>query len=765
MRPGYLEMSAWGPYKDVVKIDFEEFDRGALFLVTGPTGSGKTTIFDGICFALYGDTSGREREKNTLRSDFAQAQTATYVKFIFTHNGLTYEVYRNPEYMRPKKRKNAEGMPSYTVEKENAILKLPDAQVLEGVTVVNRKLQELLCLDHDQFKQISMLAQGEFDRMLIAPGQEKTRIFRGIFGTQRFDLFTKLLKQRAAESYKKVSEYTSRMEEVVKIHTKGEAQLQALAKETYVNYDVLEQKLAERMAFYAEEKKRLADQVAEQENALRKQYALYEQALQQRQRQEQLEQARLRYGRLLDTKGQYEAAKKRIWQAEEAEALALVYEAFTEAGRACEGLEKQRCQAEVQAEAAQRQYLAAEAKQQEAYVRWQRADMAYKRASIGIAAEMLKEGQPCPVCGSLEHPSPFQPQGDIPDLKEVERLKRLYEQEQRQQLLMYGQVQAALEVQRTVQQEFQKAKASLGECAGKWQVCLQDSIFQTQEAFLQGRLSKAEQQKCQQQVKKWEDMVTSTKAVLEHMTKELACTEPLDVEAIEGAYTAAKKELDEARVQEADICLREAQMRSGLEALRENRRAAEVYRREYGIVKELENMAVGNNSKRLVFEQYVLSSYFEDILTAANIRFRHMTMDRYEMVRKQEVSDARTKDHLDILIADHYTGKLRPVSTLSGGERFHASLSLALGMSDVIQAYQGGIQVEALFVDEGFGSLDEDALQAACDTLYQLTQGDKLVGIISHVESLKQRIDNRIEICKTNMGSSLKVIIGVCETA
>jgi exonuclease SbcC len=170
-------------------------------------------------------------------------------------------------------------------------------------------------------------------------------------------------------------------------------------------------------------------------------------------------------------------------------------------------------------------------------------------------------------------------------------------------------------------------------------------------------------------------------------------------------------------------------------------------------------MATGNNSKRLVFEQYVLSSYFEDILAAANIRFRHMTMDRYEMIRKTEVSDARTKDHLDITIMDYYTGKTRSVSTLSGGERFHASLALALGMSDVIQAYQGGIRVETLFVDEGFGSLDEDALQAACDTLYQLTQGDKLVGIISHVESLKQRIDNRIEICKTNKGSTLKIVM------
>ena len=179
MRPKYLEMSAWGPYKELVTIDFESFEKGALFLIAGSTGSGKTTIFDGICFAIYGDTSGKEREKTTLRSDFAEEDRATYVKLVFTHNGLSYEVYRNPEYKRPKKRKSAEGALTYTTEKENAILTLPDGTVLEGVTVVNRKLQEIMALDYSQFKQISMIAQGNLTDCLPHPVKKKLRFSVG----------------------------------------------------------------------------------------------------------------------------------------------------------------------------------------------------------------------------------------------------------------------------------------------------------------------------------------------------------------------------------------------------------------------------------------------------------------------------------------------------------------------------------------------------------------------------------------------------------
>ena len=758
MRPKYLEMSAWGPYKDLVSVDFEAFDQGALFLITGPTGSGKTTIFDGICFAIYGNTSGKEREKNTLRSDFAHPDTKTYVKFTFTHNGQLYKVERNPEYMRPKKRKNSEGPITYTKENEDAKLIMPDGNVIAGVTAVNRKLQELMALDYNQFKQISMIAQGEFDKMLTAPSQEKTKIFRGIFGTEKFDLFTQCLKAKAAASYRKVSEYTHRVEEDIKIHTKGEPELEALAAEPYINLDAIQEGMTKRHAFYREEKAALDKLLKEKEEELNQKQAAYTRVQEQRKKQEQLRDAKERYEKLQNTKDQYEATKCSLIQAAEAQEMAKDYEAFVGAQNLLKKNRSYTIQMAEKTEQAKVQYVKSEQAVSVAYEAWQQADRSYKRASIGIVADMLLEGQPCPVCGSLEHPMPFQSDGNVPDLKEVERLKKIYDREKTAQMTAYGQVQAVLEAHRKASEEEEGAKEMAADSGAVWQEKLKKSSFEDESEFLKARLPKTVEQKYQEQVKKWEDMVISTRAVIEHLTAELVDVQLPDTKAMEAELKEAFEGRDEVRNREQQALLKEARMMEGLTSLKENRLHADKFRKEYGIIKDLENMATGNNVKRLVFEQYVLSSYFEDILAAANVRFRHMTMDRYEMIRKTEVSDARTKDHLDIMIVDYYTGKTRPVSTLSGGERFNASLSLALGMSDVIQAYQGGIQVETLFVDEGFGSLDEETLQAACDTLYQLTEGDKLVGIISHVESLKQRIDNRIEICKTNMGSTLKVV-------
>ena len=177
----------------------------------------------------------------------------------------------------------------------------------------------------------------------------------------------------------------------------------------------------------------------------------------------------------------------------------------------------------------------------------------------------------------------------------------------------------------------------------------------------------------------------------------------------------------------------------------------------YSLLKDLDDAANGNNKRRLVFEQYVLAGYFEEILRAANLRFYKMTGGRYEMSRIREAGDGRIKDSLEIQVMDYYTGKVRSVKTLSGGESFKASLSLALGMSDVIQAMSGGIRVDTLFIDEGFGALDSESLDQACETLMGLVEHNRLIGIISHVQELRERIDNQIVIEKTNSGSSIRV--------
>lgn len=180
---------------------------------------------------------------------------------------------------------------------------------------------------------------------------------------------------------------------------------------------------------------------------------------------------------------------------------------------------------------------------------------------------------------------------------------------------------------------------------------------------------------------------------------------------------------------------------------------------QYSLYKRLDDAANGNNKKRLVFEQYVLAAYFEEILMAANLRLETMSGGRYRLRRVQEVGDGRSKDSLDMEVMDYYTGKYRSVKTLSGGESFKASLALALGMSDVIQAGSGGIRVETLFVDEGFGSLDGESLEQACETLESLVEKDRLIGLISHVPELSEKISSQIRIYKTNAGSRAEVVV------
>ena len=156
-----------------------------------------------------------------------------------------------------------------------------------------------------------------------------------------------------------------------------------------------------------------------------------------------------------------------------------------------------------------------------------------------------------------------------------------------------------------------------------------------------------------------------------------------------------------------------------------------------------------------MFEQYVLSNYFDEILNAANQRLSHMSGGRYLLKRVDKAEDARSRDSLLMEVFDAYTGKNRSVQTLSGGESFKASLALALGMSDMIQAFSGGIVVETMFVDEGFGSLDEESIEQAVEVLTTLAKQQYTIGIISHVNELKEKIDRQLVVEKTNTGSRI----------
>ena len=258
-------------------------------------------------------------------------------------------------------------------------------------------------------------------------------------------------------------------------------------------------------------------------------------------------------------------------------------------------------------------------------------------------------------------------------------------------------------------------------------------------------------------IKEYQEILLSTGTLCEHLEESLKGQEKIDETDIEHRFEQQQQLLVALRDKIKSMHTQSEQIKRSLNGVCENRKKAEMIKKEYGVVKDLDDLANGNNARRLVFEQYVLAGYFEQILKAANLRLFDMTDGRYELIRAKQVSDGRKKDNLEILVMDYYTGKERSVKTLSGGETFKASLALALGMSDCIQAENGGVEVETLFIDEGFGALDEESLEQSCQVLQSLAGVNRMIGIISHVSQLKERIESQIIIEKKNYGSSVKV--------
>ena len=259
MKPITLTICGWGPYRDEQPpIDFEALGSRGLFLITGATGAGKTTIFDAVTYALYGDLSGKTREKGSVRSDFAAPSTKTYVELVMEHGGKRYRIRRNPEYMRPRKRQSKNG--ELTKEKENAYLTMPDGSCIEGSSEVTARIRELLKVDINQFRQLSMIAQGEFTRLLTAPSSEKSKIFREIFDTKLYERLEAKLKNSSAELYRQGMEYRHRMEEEVSVFSPDEelkAEVEALVAEAGIYSERLLPFLKEKISVFLSEEKRL----------------------------------------------------------------------------------------------------------------------------------------------------------------------------------------------------------------------------------------------------------------------------------------------------------------------------------------------------------------------------------------------------------------------------------------------------------------------------------------------------------------------------
>ncbi|MBL4933615.1 AAA family ATPase [Clostridium paridis] len=1030
MRPLKLTISAFGPYASKEVIDFNVLEGRNIFLITGPTGAGKTTIFDAISYALYGEASGTSRTIDNLRSDFAKEEDITYVELEFSLRGKVYYVKRVP--VQPKKRTTS------------AELIYPDGSIVTGATNVTKEVIELIRIDKNQFRQIVMLPQGEFRKLLESESKEREKIFREIFGTEEFnriqfllnikkkeleeelkainerratnlrninpgeDIFLKeKIKEKELniteilglldtllvldkESLEKISQdknnineklnnlrekyikaqegnlklrekenlikekevLENQKEEIVNIEKKvslakkalevsfiekdrnqkkeklaklkeelilntnrvkdGEIELTNAAKVLEIeekkeeNKKVMQEKVAnlnsikEKIVAYGEKKKELQSlninlaKEKEENEALKKKLDLNNAEI-------------LKIDEELKEALKAETLKERLESKyrEINNSLKEVRELYSAEDKVTKLLEEHNILA--------KEYSKVEEEYKKSKNRYDMLDEAYKKGQAGLLASVLIEGEPCPVCGSTDHPKKAIIHEGVPSEKELkeskeslelinnrlkeklnkttvvftsikeqreniegkkQNLKALFKEgiwnlegtealkeiavigkelakeaknleeklkevklkisnkeklEKGQTLLseeveklkkkqgeresiilnLFGRIQGEEKLVKSIEEEIPeelrsleslnksinrlnieidnidkeiksarekvtslKAKLSaaneglvlkqkqiedtdkeLKEVISEFENKLKENRFLSEEEYRECFIAEETINSLEEKIKIYYQNIKSLSDRLNKSIEECKGLKLEDLEVLNEIIEEEKKVQEDIFNNEKELYTRISNNEAILERVKAINLQCEKEESKYNIVGEIARVANGDNRQRITFERYVLAAYFDDIIKASNLRLTKMTGDRYLLKRKEEKGKGRKQEGLELEVFDNYTGKARHVKTLSGGESFKASLSLALGLADVVQSYAGGVTVDTMFVDEGFGTLDPESLDNAINCLIELQHNGRLVGIISHVPELKERIDARLEITPAKEGS------------
>jgi exonuclease SbcC len=908
-------MSAFGPYASAVEIDFTLFGRQGLYLISGDTGAGKTTIFDAITFALYGEPSGSNRDCGMFRSKYADLKTPTYVRLEFEYDGKTYTIERNPAYERPKER--GEGT---TVQNANATLLMPDGTPVAGVKNVDARIYEILGIDRTQFSQIAMIAQGDFMKLLFSKTDERQKIFRKIFKTDMFVKLQDILKRDANELAGRCrAERAGIVQYIDGIVHGPESAFAAMVAEakagrmsiedvTYMLESIIkEDESAD--GRYSEEKTACDQKVKEAEARL-KQLHDYEAALERITQdetalakavcqQEELKKIREESNSkmplademaretgkiegLLPKYGQIDILRNNLKELSEAisnkEAsskkkqdefaqMSDAYKAMCEEFKSLEGCGEKLLAAQHEKESLgklkdgldslkkeiesynkengtltkyQSHLETRLAETSEARADYDRAYKLFMSEQAGIMAADLKDGSPCPVCGSRMHPSKAEKAMDVPSQAKVEELKARMEDldgkvrkgtelcmEQKNKVgtlltSICGHLEEFMgtsefsnntldtinERYYAVENDFKAVENLIGslntstkrreKLAGL--IPAQEKLIAARQAELSAlgeelsgmrseskaksdqlaeMLTEVPFRTCKEAKEKADLLKQERQAILDGIKKTeddiRVCGE--QIATLKAGIDTLREQVKEGvsidRDAETSVMVAEGARSAQLETILRDTHARKVrnentlgnisrkshdlmeMEKEFSMKSVLAKTANGDleGKEKIMLETYVLMEYFDRIIARANTRFMSLSGGQYELKRRETASNNRSQSGLELNVIDHYNGSERKVESLSGGEQFKASLSLALGLSDEIQSSAGGIRLDTMFVDEGFGSLDEESLRLAMNTLGSLTEGNRLIGIISHVPALKQ-IDRQILVKKDRFGGS-----------
>ena len=895
MKPLHLIMSAFGPYKEKVEIDFTKLGNNGIFLITGDTGAGKTTIFDGISFALFGESSGTHRESNTFRSKFAKKETETYVTLTFSHRDKKYKITRNPSYTVPKKRGEGE-----TIKPSDAILEYNE-NIITGLKIVNEKVIEILGINANQFKQISMLAQGEFLKILFANSDERKTIFRKIFNTEIFDQITTKLYEKYKNNKDEIenlkTEFITNSNNIIfkdetiyldKNNITKELIIKTINKlnEEVINNNKINLEIEEKLKINQKE-------LREQEEKIKK--------------IEENNQRIIEYNNLKEEenklkKKEFEIKSKQDLVKNNHKILRIIKPIeinieklnkdlneilikIKEKENSIENICKTIVQIDIQEENLKKlkptiddynniklklntnlellknvedvlnyynDKKSLDEEYQKEYEKYINLDKKYKeeedknfRNQAGIIAKKLKDKEPCPVCGSLNHPNIATTENDVLTKEELKKLKKENEEmskkidnikqnitiikskielfnkkincqteievielkenlnninieieETKEKLIndfnqicsrltpikqnidtfilvdfieefhqKNDKIKEELQSNKNLLNEYQQTKINLEEKLKKENQNLIESIndlgYKTKEEYSNNILSEKEMLEIDNEIKQYETELTTNKTKIEQIKILLTNKEITDLEEeyIKLNDIISKIELIKIEMQNNySVYSNNLKIQSKLE--KTSKKLIE-YMNKFTVYEDLYKLSSGTISgkRRVSFEQYVQATYFDMVLFEANIRFNNMTDGRFKLLRKETADSLNAKFALDLDVYDEYNGSRRDVKSLSGGESFKASLSLALGLSDVIQNYSGGVVIDTLFIDEGFGSLDQESREQAINTLNLISNNNKLIGIISHVSELKDRIDKKIIVSKNKEESEIKIEI------
>lgn len=924
MKPTRLVLSAFGPYISRTEIDFSKLGEKGLYLITGDTGSGKTTIFEALCYALYGETvSGKSRSAAMLRNQSADASVETYVKLQFSEKGREYCIFRSPEYQII----NTRGTKTII---HRGKLKLEclngGAEDYSNFTKeeLNKKVEEIIGIEKENFKKICMIAQGEFMDVICEKTKERKRILDDVFGTDIYGKLINKLKDYKEEAERKQADILSELSaalgliscdskskyyediknrtslgitlagdidrisellsDLIKEDYKKSNNLQELLNENRIKSDDIKRKLhtAEITEGYRKEladktlqrktlEEKLPDLVAACEKAadnpaLASEFEGKAKIIQSRiDDYDKLDELKLEYQRA--KKSEEECSSKLEKQNRDLAAFGEKISAADNRIRELEGIEVRyaekkaefqdtiRTGKEIRAmydeynESLELKNIAE--KNQKAYelarnefIRqsglYEQMHTAFLDDQAGLLSQQLEDGMPCPVCGSVHHPAPAKPKQGAPSREKVNAAKKLRDELEEKMvaennkcadskakaetsyinvrkkadslfdehigdehlgayvnetLVRYREIANNLktEIDRYEQKcmEMRELKKSVDTIRTNCEE-LQKSIVQlTGETKVQAeRMSSAERQiseigktleyksKSEAQRRINELLVKAqalktefekTKSDLEQQNKiigEIAANEKLlqkqiseseefDINFLKTEDKRLDTEYKLINDEEILVSTRISGNKNAVEILNGKRNAYHAATENYNNCARIYNTANGE----LKFDTYVVIAYFDKILRRANNRMYRMTDGRYELVRRDSKQGYEKQFGLELNVLDRISDELRNVTTLSGGEKFMAALALSLGLSDEIQSRSGGIHLDTMFIDEGFGSLDDKSLVKAVQTLKDLSTSECLIGIISHVGRLKEMINKRIIISNENNVTTAKVEI------